>query len=59
MERANVCVTDLKPDNEKAINQAADILNRVMTAGLVERKPADVKRQVKALRKAIKRMESE
>ena len=38
---------------------AADILNRVMTTGLVERKPADVKRQCKALKKAIKRMESE
>jgi dTDP-4-amino-4,6-dideoxygalactose transaminase len=38
---------------------ATEILNRVMYTGVVERKPSDVKQRCKAIRRAIKRMESE
>jgi len=38
---------------------AAAILKRVINIGLVERKPADVKKNCKAIRRTIERMESE
>ena len=38
---------------------AAEILNRVITTGLIEKKPSVVKRQCAALRRVIRRVESE
>lgn len=38
---------------------AADVLNRVITHGVVERRPADIRRTCKAIRRVIVRMEYE
>jgi dTDP-4-amino-4,6-dideoxygalactose transaminase len=38
---------------------AAEILKRLIMTGIIERKPADVKRQAAAIKRVIKRMESE
>jgi len=38
---------------------AAEVLNRVITHGVIERKPADVRRTCAGIRRVIRRMESE
>ena len=38
---------------------AADVLKRVMTLGIVEKKPSQVKRECRAIRRVIKRMDRE
>ncbi|MBM4033018.1 MAG: hypothetical protein FJ291_14700 [Planctomycetes bacterium] len=38
---------------------AAEVLNRVITTGLIEKRPSVVKRQCSALRRAIQRLEAE
>ena len=38
---------------------AAEVLNRVMYTGLIERKPSEIEERCHALRRAITRMENE
>ncbi len=38
---------------------AAEILNRVITTGLIEKRPSVVKRQCAAIRRVIRRLEAE
>jgi len=38
---------------------AAEILNRIITTGLIEKKPSTVRLQCSALRRVIRRLEAE